>query len=379
MGALDGIRILEIGGIGPVPFAGMMLSDMGAEIIRIERMPSGAATDIPAGILERNRRRIAIDLKSPKGIELVLRLVDRSDVLIEGFRPGVMERFGLGPEICCARNERLVFGRMSGWGQDGPLCTVAGHDLNYISAVGVTAMIGAADNRPMPPLNLVGDYGGGGMLLALGVCAALFERSRSGKGQVIDAAMCDGAALLMNTVYELIQRGQWQPQREANALDGGAHFYNSYETADGLYMAVAAAEPQFYRALLTELGLGDDEDMLAHQMDSNRWPDFRARVAAVFKTRTRAEWVERMLHEDMCATPVLSFDEVRGFPHNKARNLFVAVDGLDQAAPAPRFSRTPSRSPEPASALGIDTEEILALAGIGAGDIDRLTKERVVI
>lgn len=379
MGTLDGIRILEIGGIGPVPFAGMMLSDMGAEIVRIERMPADAEQDLPSGILERNRKRIAIDLKSPEGIELVLRLVERSDVLLEGFRPGVMERFGLGPDVCCARNEGLVFGRMSGWGQDGPLATVAGHDLTYISVVGVTAMIGTADRRPMPPLNLVGDYGGGGMMLALGVCAALYERSRSGKGQVIDAAMCDGAALLTNTVYELIQRGQWRPQREANALDGGAHFYNTYETADGLYMAVAAAEPQFYRALLIELGLGDDQDMLAHQMDSNRWPEFRTRMAAAFKTCTRAEWVARMLHNDMCAAPVLSFDEARHFPQNKARNLFVEVDGLDQAAPAPRFSRTPSAAPVAASVLGAERQDILLLAGIEAGDIERLVEERIVI
>lgn len=380
MGPVSGVRVLEVGGIGPVPFCGMMLSDLGAEVIRIERLTAdGAGPEVSNGILERNRKRIAVDLKSPGGVDLILRLVEKSDVLIEGFRPGVMERLGLGPDTCLARNGRLIFGRMTGWGQSGPLSRTAGHDLNYISSVGVVNAIGAADRRPSPPLNLVGDYGGGGLMLAMGVCAALFERSTSGRGQVIDAAMCDGVALLMNTVYELMQRGQWSHEREANLMDGGAHFYGAYETSDGKFMTVAAAEPQFYRALLIELGLQDDQELVAEQMNKDKWPLFRERFAAVFKKKSREEWSARLLEKDVCCTPVLNFHEALRFPHNREREVFVRVGEFDQAAPAPRFSRTKSSMPVPGSEIGAMTDEILAFAGLSAAEAGAAKSDGIVL
>ncbi len=381
MGPLRGVRILEVGGIGPIPFVGMMLSDMGAEIVRVERMPDPKRPDLAAhdGIVERNRRRIAVDLKSPEGVELLLQLADQSDVLIEGYRPGVMERLGLGPEVCLARNPKLIYGRMTGWGQTGALSRTPGHDINYISAIGITGTIGASDRRPSPPLNLVGDYGGGAMNLVIGVCAALFETSRSGQGQVIDAAICDGAALLMNIMYEMHQDGEWSDEREANLLDGGSHYYGTYETADGLYMSVGSAEPQFYHQLLVELGLDSDQELVYGQHDRAKWPEFRTRIAAAFKTRTREEWTERLSHKDVCAIPVLSIGEAMEFPHNKERGLFVEVGKYKQAAPAPRFSRTPSATPVPPRPLGADTDAILGAIGLDGDKLAALKAKGVVI
>lgn len=380
MGALSGVRILEIGGIGPIPFVGMMLSDMGAEAIRVERIQPGNA-DLPqAGVLERNRKRIGVDLKSARGVDLILKLVERADVLIEGYRPGVMERLGLGPDDCEKRNSRLIYGRMTGWGQDGPLAAMAGHDLNYVSTVGVTKAIGSADRKPSPPLNLVGDYGGGAMLLTVGVCAALFERSRSGRGQVIDAAMIDGAALLMNTVYELEQRGQWDAdERESNLLDGGAHFYSVYETADGRYISVGASEPHLYGNLLIELSLAGDHELIERQWDRASWPGFRDRFAAAFRTRTRDEWMRQLDGKDVCCTPVLSFAECKAFPHHQARDLFIRIDEFDQAAPAPRFSRTPSKAAAPSSGAGECTDEILSLAEIAGEEAASLKTAGIVL
>ena len=381
MGPLKGVRVLEIGGIGPIKFVGMMLSDMGAEIIRVERMPHPDRPDLDFndGIVERNRRRIAVDLKSPAGVDLVLRLADQADVLIEAYRPGVMERLGLGPDECLARNQRLIYGRMTGWGQHGPLAKTAGHDINYISAVGVTGAIGSADRRPAPPLNLVGDYGGGAMTLVIGICAALFETARSGKGQVIDAAICDGAALLMNIMYELHQKGEWSDEREANLMDGGSPYYGTYETSDGKFMSVGSAEPQFYHQLLVELGLDSDEELVHGQNDTSLWPAFRERIAAAFKTRTRDEWTARMMHKDVCVVPVLTMGEAMEFPHNTARGVFIKVGDFVQAAPAPRFSRTPSDTPTPPGKVGAETDAILAAAGLSAATIAALKAGGVVI
>lgn len=380
LGVLSNIRVLEIGGIGPIPFVGMMLSDMGAETIRVERIAAGKKSLPQAGILERNRKRIGVDLKSPKGVDLILRLVEAADVLIEGYRPGVMERLGLGPDECRRRNPRLIYGRITGWGQEGPMATLAGHDLNYISTVGVTNAIGSADRKPSPPLNLVGDYGGGAMLLTVGVCGALFERSQSGQGQVIDAAMVDGAALLMNTIYELEQRGQWAADaRESNLLDGGAHFYCVYETADGKYLSVGASEAHLYRNLLDELGLSEEKELIERQWDRSSWPAFRERFAAVFRTRSGDDWMQQFEGKDVCCTPVLNFREATAYPQHRSRRLFVRLGEFEQAAPAPRFSRTPSGAVAPSSRAGEFTDEILGLARISGEEATALKNEAVVL
>jgi len=370
MGPLQGIRVVELQGIGPGPFCGMMLADMGAELIRIDRAASAGR---PAGkdILARGRQSVAVDLKNPEGVEAVLRLVETADVLIEGFRPGVMERLGLGPEVCLARNERLVYGRMTGWGQHGTMAHAAGHDINYISLSGALHAIGEAGGKPVPPLNLVGDFGGGGMLLAFGIAAALVERATSGKGQVVDAAMTDGSALLMNGLFPGMQTGQWSAERGTNMLDGGAHFYGSYETRDGKYISIGSIEPQFYALLLEKTGLADDP-ALAKQMARADWPALKQKLTAVFKTRTRDEWDAIMLGSDVCYAPILSFAEAVEHPHNQARRTFVEVDGLKQAAPAPRFSRTAPEVPAPAAAPGQHTRDVLSAAGFSATEIDAL-------
>ncbi|RPH92726.1 MAG: CoA transferase [Lysobacterales bacterium] len=370
MGPLQGIRVVELQGIGPGPFCGMMLADMGAELIRIDRAASAGR---PAGkdILARGRQSVAVDLKNPEGVEAVLRLVETADVLIEGFRPGVMERLGLGPEVCLARNERLVYGRMTGWGQHGTMAHAAGHDINYISLSGALHAIGEAGGKPVPPLNLVGDFGGGGMLLAFGIAAALVERATSGKGQVVDAAMTDGSALLMNGLFPGMQTGQWSAERGTNMLDGGAHFYGSYETRDGKYISIGSIEPQFYALLLEKTGLADDP-ALAKQMARADWPALKQKLTAVFKTRTRDEWDAIMLGSDICYAPILSFAEAVEHPHNQARRTFVEVDGLKQAAPAPRFSRTAPEVPAPAAAPGQHTRDVLSAAGFSATEIDAL-------
>ncbi len=337
MGPLKGIRIVEIASIGPGPFCAMMLADMGAEIIRVDRKGAkGVGSEYD--VLNRGRRSIELDLKRPDGVETLLRLVARADALIEGFRPGVMERLGLGPEVCFGRNQRLIYGRVTGWGQTGPLREAAGHDINYIALSGALHAIGHAGEKPVPPLNLVGDFGGGGMLLAFGVVCGILESRGSGKGQVVDAAMTDGAALQMAMIYGLKAAGKWSSQRGANLLDGGAHFYDTYECADKKFVAIGAIEPQFYALLLEKAGLSDPAFQM--QMDATQWPYLKSRFAALFKTKTRDQWCELMEGTDVCFAPVLDLDEAPMHAHNKARGTFVEVDGVIQPAPAPRFSRT---------------------------------------
>ena len=345
-GPLAGLKVIELAGIGPGPHAAMILADLGADVVRIDR-PSGAlrlgSPDAPDPTL-RGRRRVAADLKDPAGREAVLRLVEHADVLLEGYRPGVTERLGVGPADCHACNPRLVYARMTGWGQDGPLAPRAGHDINYIGLTGVLHAIGRSGDRPVPPLNLVGDFGGGSMLLVIGVLAALWEARRSGRGQVVDAAMVDGASLLAQMVWGLREQGRWADDREANLLDGHAPFYDTYTCADGRHVAVGALEPQFYAALLAGLGL-DGEDLPA-QYDEAGWPVLRARFTEVFATRTRGEWAKAFAGTDACVTPVLAFGEVQAHPHVAARSTIVEKDGVAQAAPAPRFSRTPAELPD---------------------------------
>ena len=371
MGPLAGLRVVELQGIGPGPFCGMMLADMGAEIIRVDRsaaVGSGART---ADVLARGRKSIAVDLKNPQGVETVLKLVETADVLLEGFRPGVTERLGLGPDVCLERNPKLVYGRMTGWGQTGTMAHAAGHDINYISLSGVLHAIGEAGSRPTPPLNLVGDFGGGGMLLAFGIVAALYERGVSGKGQVIDAAMTDGSALLTNSIFGLMGQGVWNHNRGSNLLDGGAHFYGTYETKDGRFVSIGSIEPQFYALLLEKTGLAHDPE-LAKQMSRDDWPKLREKLAAVLATKTRDEWDEIMLGTDICYAPILNFDEAVAHPHNQARNTFVASADIVQAAPAPRFSRTEPELPEPPVAPGEHSEEVLASMGLDAAAIAEL-------
>jgi alpha-methylacyl-CoA racemase len=344
-GPLAGLKVVELAGIGPGPHAAMVLADLGAEVVRVDR-PSGGlqlgAPGAPDPTL-RGRRRVAADLKDPEGREALLRLVEHADVLLEGYRPGVTERLGVGPADCHARNPRLVYARMTGWGQDGPLAARAGHDINYISLTGALHAIGRAGERPVPPLNLVGDFGGGSMLLVVGVLAALWEAQRSGRGQVVDAAMVDGASLLAQMVWGLLGEGVWTDTRDQNLLDGHAPFYDTYTCADGRHVAVGALEPQFYAALLTGMGL--DGEGLPAQYDRSGWPALRARFTEVFATRTRDEWADVFAGTDACVTPVLAFGEVPAHPHIAARGTVVELDGMAQAAPAPRFSRTAATLP----------------------------------
>jgi alpha-methylacyl-CoA racemase len=384
MGPLKGLRVLEIAGIGPAPFAGMMLADMGAEVVRIDRrdrpdlgLPGETAAKFQ--ILNRGRRSLALDLKTPQGRKVVEQLIPKAHALIEGFRPGVMERLGLGPEHCLKLNPKLVFGRMTGYGQppqngpqtrDGSMAARAGHDINYIALAGVLHGIGSADRPPLPPLNLVGDFGGGGMMLAFGVMAALWEAQRSGKGQVVDAAMVDGAATLMGMMYGLHAGGQWQDVRGANALDGGAPWYATYATKDGKYLAIGAIEGRFYEDLISGLGLAEAD--LPAQHDHVRWPQLRAALAARIATRTRAEWETVFAASDACVTPVLTMAEAPAHPHNVARKAFYTADGVAQPAPAPRFSRT---VPEPVAApgpVGADGKKVLADWGLSPAAIAEL-------
>ena len=374
MGPLKGFRVIELAGIGPGPFCGMMLSDMGAEVIRVDRVAQGGAAR-PRDVLTRNRRSIAVDLKQPAGVEVVLKLVESADALFEGFRPGVTERLGLGPEACMARNEKLVYGRMTGWGQDGPLAHAAGHDINYIGLAGALHAIGPPGGKPVPPLNLIGDFGGGGMLLAFGLVCALLETSRSGKGQVIDAAMVDGAAALMAMFFSLAGRG-FAIERGANMLDGGAHFYNTYETADGQHVCVGAIEPKFYAELVQKADL--DAERFHAQMDGGQWPARTEDLARVFKTKTRAEWCALLEGSDVCFAPVLSIAEAPAHPHNRHRHTFVEVDGLTQPAPAPRFSRTQASITHPARRPGEDTRAVLRDAGLDDPAISALEEAGVV-
>jgi alpha-methylacyl-CoA racemase len=345
-GPLEGLRVVELAGIGPCPFAAMVLADLGADVLRVERASSVAETP-PAGpspdLLERGKRSIGIDLKDGRGVALVLELAQRADVLLEGFRPGVVERLGVGPDACRARNARLVYGRMTGWGQSGPLAVSAGHDIDYIAVAGALAPIGRAGDRPVPPLNLIGDFGGGGLLLALGVVSAVLAAQRTGEGQVVDAAMVDGAALLTTMIWGFRALGLWTDARGTNLLDTGAPFYEVYECADGQHVAVGALEPNFYAALLEVMGLSAEE--LPPQMDRGRWPATKQRFAEVFKTKARDEWVARANGTDACVAPVLAMSEVSQDPHNKARGTFLDIGGVLQPGPAPRFDGTPAAVP----------------------------------
>jgi alpha-methylacyl-CoA racemase len=376
MGPLEGIKILEVGGIGPAPFCAQMLSDMGADILRVERVgqPRGMV-EAKYDVWHRGRRSIAIDLKKSEGAEALLKLVERGEILLEGFRPGVMEKLGLGPDECLKRNPRLIYGRMTGWGQEGPLAHAAGHDINYISLSGALHAMGRPGQAPAPPLNLIGDLGGGGMLLAFGVVCALLESKKSGKGQVVDTAMVDGSAILMGFFYGARAAGFWADEHGTNLLDGGAHFYDTYETADGKWISVGSIEPQFYSLLLQHTGV-DDPDF-QYQMDRSRWPEFKEKIAAIFKKKRRDEWCAIMEGTDVCFAPVLSFEEAINHPHNVARRTFIEVDGVVQPAPAPRFSRTHpeirGRAPEPGehteSALrdwGFSKKELESLRSAGA-------------
>lgn len=368
-GPLHGVKVIEVASIGPGPFAAMLLADLGADVIRIDRA-GGAGNPLGEGswnFMHRGRRSAAVDLKVPEGRELVLRLAERADALVEGFRPGVMERLGLGPEEVAARNPKLVYGRMTGYGQDGPLAAVAGHDINYISIAGVLGAIRRRGEAPLFPLNLVADFGGGGMLLALGVVSAVLEARTSGQGQVVDAAMVEGSALLTTMFHAMHAAGLWSAEPGTNLLDSGAPFYEVYETSDGGHMAVGALEPQFYAELLRLLELDPDE---FPQWDQPRWPEHKARFAAVFATRTRDEWTTRLEGADACVTPVLGMFEAAQHPHNVARGTFTQVDGKLQPAPAPRFSRTPAKVSGPPSEPGADTDAVLADWGIG--DVARL-------
>ena len=361
-GPLTGVRVVELVGIGPGPFAAMMLADLGADVIRIDR-PGGNALQVSQpdkDVLSRGRPSAAVNLKDPRGIELVLDLVERADVLLEGFRPGVTERLGLGPDACFARNPRLVYGRMTGWGQDGPLAQSAGHDVNYISIAGALAPIGRAGGPPQIPLNLVGDFGGGSLYLVAGVLAAVIEARTSGQGQVVDAAIVDGAAHLMSMMVAMQQTGSWSDQRGTNLLDSGTPFYDVYETSDGRYMSVGGLEPQFYSAMTDLLEVDD----LPDRYDFARWPELRKRLAEIFLGRTQAEWADLFEGTDACVAPVLPLSEAPNHPHLVARQTYVEREGLIQPAPAPRFSRTTANLTTPPVKAGANTSEALAAWGI---------------
>jgi alpha-methylacyl-CoA racemase len=380
MGPLKGVRIIEMAGIGPAPFCGMMLSDMGAEVIRVDRS-DGADLGLPGRearfeVLHRGRQSIAVDVKTEAGREIVRRLVTDADALIEGFRPGVMERLGLGPAALAENNPRLVFGRMTGFGQDGPMAPRAGHDINYIALTGALHAIGSKDGPPLPPLNLIGDYGGGGMLLAFGVVCAILEARSSGKGQVVDAAMVDGGSILMAAIYGFLGSGMWRDERGVNILDSGAPWYNVYETRDGKWVSIGSIEKRFYADLLERLGIAGEE--LPKQHDRAGWPTLARRFAEVFKTRTRDEWSVVFAESDACFAPVLGMSEVAAHPHNVARSTFVERDGVLQPSPAPRFSRTPEAIRGPARPSGADSEAVLKAAGYSAADIAALIAQGVV-
>jgi alpha-methylacyl-CoA racemase len=375
------MRVVEMAAIGPAPFAAMLLADMGAEVIRIDRrvkvdLGLPVHGDPRFEILKRGRRSIAVDLKSAAGRDVVLRLVAKADALIEGFRPGVMERLGLGPDQCLAANPRLIYGRVTGFGQDGPLAPRAGHDIDYIALAAVLASIGRAGEPPLPPLNLIGDFGGGGMFLAFGILAARLSAIRSGQGQVVDAAMVDGAAYLMAPIFGLHSAGLWRDERGANLLDGAAPWYSVYPTADDRFMAVGAIERRFYDEFVDKLGLSGEA--LPDQHDRTGWPVLRARFASAFKSRTQAEWLAAFADSDACVTPVLSLADAPHHPHNKARATFLERDGVVEPAPAPRFSRTPAKAGHAPHRAGADSEAVLADWGFSPNEIERLKSEAVI-
>ena len=357
-GPLTSLRIVEFSGIGPGPLVGQLLADLGADVVTVDRR-SGKAD--PADVNRRNKRSVALNLRKAEGLAAVRCMLARADVLIEGFRPGVMERLGLGPDVCLAANPRLVYGRMTGWGQTGPLAHTAGHDINYLGITGALHAIGRADEPPVPPLNLVADFGGGSMFLIFGILAALFERSKSGHGQVVDAAMVDGVPAMMGKLHGMMACGRWSEQRGCNLLDGGAPFYRTYGTADGKYISVGALEPEFFAELVHRAGL--PESQIKIQNDRGQWQDMHARCAEVFRLRTRDEWTALFQGSDACAGPVLTFTEAAEHPHNAARGTFFKQDGVLQAAPAPRFGRTPAARPRPPGAPGADTHAVLVESG----------------
>jgi alpha-methylacyl-CoA racemase len=386
MGPLEGVRIVELAGIGPAPFCAMLLSDMGAEVIRLDRAANVGHDDSRVGgppgeeyrfnLLARGRRNIAIDLKRKAGAEAALRLIDKADALIEGFRPGVMERLGLGPDICLARNKKLVYGRMTGWGQDGPIAHTAGHDINYISLSGVLYSIGEAGGPPVPPLNLVGDFGGGALYLAMGVLAGIISARATGQGQVIDCSMVEGSASLMTMMYAALASGAWNEERGANRTDGGAHYYRVYETKDGEHVSVGSIEPQFYTLLLQHTGL--EGEPLPEQTDRLHWPEMQQRLQRIFKQKTRAEWTEIMEQTDICFAPVLRMSEALKHPHNRHRQSFVEIDGIPQPAPAPRFLGTPTRVQHPPARIGQHTDAVLKDWGFSAAEIAELHRSGAV-
>ena len=367
MGPLNGYTVLELAGIGPAPMGGMILADMGAEVIRIDRAgtpPSLQMKDVST----RGKKSVALNLKDPQGIETLLRMVENADVIIDPMRPGVCEKLGIGPEVCLERNPKIIFARMTGWGQDGPYAQAAGHDINYISITGALYAMGRKGEKPVAPLNLVGDMGGGGMLLVNGILAALLETANSGKGQVIDAAMVDGAAQLMWMFHSFQALGMWnEKERESNMLDGGAHYYDTYECADGEYVSIGSIEPQFYALLKEKAGLSEEE--FGDQNNAAKWPELKKRLEEIFKTKTQAQWCELMEGTDVCFAPVLNFVDAPRHHANVARNTYIEVDGITQPAPAPRFSRTPSEVRNSGSDAGADTSEVLAAMGFGEQEV----------
>jgi alpha-methylacyl-CoA racemase len=354
-GPLTGLKVLEFAGIGPGPFCGMLLSDLGADVVRIDRR--GGRGGAPSDITARGRRSVAFDLKQPAAVEACLKLMESADAVFEGFRPGVMERLGLGPDVALKRNSKLVYGRMTGWGQTGPYANAAGHDMNYIAISGALHAIGT-DDKPIPPLNLVGDFGGGALYLAFGLLAGVIQARETGQGQVVDAAMTDGAASLMAMFYGFKASGMWQEKRRSNLLDGGAHFYDTYQCADGKWVSIGSIEPQFYALLLQKTGISDEA--FAAQMDRSAWPDLKAKLAEVIKRKTQAEWCEIMDATDVCFAPVLDLEDAPKHAHNVARETFLTIEGVVQPAPAPRFSATPGKVQHPPAAIGAHDRSALA-------------------
>jgi len=369
-GPLSGLKVLEFAGIGPGPFCGMLLSDLGADVVRVDRKGSGRAA--PWDITARGRRSVALDLKQPAAVETCLKLIETADAVFEGFRPGVMERLGLGPQVALKRNPKLVYGRMTGWGQTGPYAKAAGHDMNYIAITGALHAIGTTD-KPVPPLNLVGDFGGGALYLAFGLLAGVIQARETGTGQVIDCAMSDGAASLMAMFYGFKAAGMWKDERRTNLLDGGAHFYDTYQCADGKWVSIGSIEPQFYALLLERTGI--DDPQFKGQMNRDDWPQLREKLAAVMATKTQAQWCELMDATDVCFAPVLTLEEAPKHAHNAARRTFVELGGVTQPAPAPRFSATPGEIQGPPPAIGAHNEAALTDWGFAAAEIETLKEQ----